>query len=103
MFVILSIFKDSPFVILAEPVIKTRSSNIRWDVFSGLENSPGRIKATLKAAHWVRDKFNLPISNFKFKFYFFIREYWFTLKEVIKGILTRLGLSGIIKLYRKTR
>ena len=48
MYVNLSIFKDEPFMIIKEPIVKTRSSNIRWDVFAGLETIQGRIRSTLE-------------------------------------------------------
>lgn len=103
MYVNLSVFKESPFEIIAEPLIKTRSSNIRWDVFAGLETIQGRITSTLKIVTWVRDTFKLPISDFKLYTYFYTREYWFTLKEILKRYLSRIGLDGITRLYRKLR
>ncbi len=103
MYVLLTIYKDKPYEILALPVIKTRSSNIRWDVFAGLETISGRIKSTITIVTWVRDIFELPISNIKIYVYFYTREYWFTLKEIIKKWLTLLGLKKIIALYRKIR
>lgn len=103
MYINLSIFKDSPFCIIAAPVVKTRSSNIRWDVFAGLETIQGRIRSTLEIVTWIRDTFKLSIPTIKLQAYFYTREYWFTLKEIIKRKLTRLGLEGIIKYYRKLR
>jgi abequosyltransferase len=103
MYINLSVYKDSPFVTIAQPVIKTRSSNIRWDVFAGLETIQGRIQSTLEIVTWVRDMFNLPISNTSFYIYFYTREYWFTFKEIIKRKLSEYGLGGIIAYYRKIR
>ncbi len=103
MYVNLSVFKDSPFEMIAEPMIKTRSSNIRWDVFAGLETIKGRIKSTLQIATWIRDMYSLPISNLKLKMYFYTREYWFTYKEVAKMRLQKMGLGKIISIYRKIR
>ncbi len=102
-FIILSAFKDSPCMLLAEPVIKMRSSNIRWDVFPGLGSIHGRIVSTIKLVTWVKNTFNLPISNTKIKIYFYTREYWFTFKEVLKGVLAKFGLAAIINMYRKIR
>lgn len=103
MYINLSIFKDSPFCIIATPIVKTRSSNIRWDVFAGLETIQGRIRSTLEIVLWIRDTFKLPIPTGQLQAYFYIREYWFTLKEIIKRKLTRIGLQGVIKYYRKIR
>jgi len=102
-FILLSIFKDSTCTFLAKPIIKTRSSNIRWGVFPGLGTIQGRITSTIKLVKWVKDKFNLPISNIKINLYFYSREYWFTFKEIIKKLLSNLGLEKIITIYRKIR
>lgn len=103
MYINLSVFKDSPFIVLAKPVIKTRSSNIRWDVFAGLETISGRIKETIKTALWVKETFNLPVSKTQLVYYFYIREYWFTFKEIIKKILFTYKLQTLVVLYRKIR
>lgn len=103
MYINLINFKNEPFTIIAEPFVKTRSSNIRWGVFAGLETIQGRISSTLQMAMWIRDLFNLPISNTRFYIYFYTREYWFTLKEIIKRDLQKIGLGKIIALYRKLR
>ena len=102
-YILLSIFKNSPCASLAKPVIKTRSSNIRWNVFPGLEQYCGRAASMIGRTKWIRDAFNLPISNFRINVYFYTREYWFTTKEVVKGMLSKLGLGGITALYRKMR
>ncbi len=103
MYVNLSIFKDDKFKVLAKPIIKTRSSNIRWDVFAGLETIKGRITSTIAIATWIRDTYSLPIKNIQLYIYFYTREYWFTAKEVLKRDLERVGLGKIIVLYRKMR
>lgn len=103
MYVNLSIFKDSPFILLVKPIVKTRSSNIRWDVFAGLETIKGRITSTIEIATWIRNTFKLPISDTKLYLYFTTREYWFTGKEIIKRKLMQLGLGEVIRLYRKLR
>lgn len=103
LYILLSVFRDDPYIRLARPVIKTRSSNIRWDVFPGLDSINGRIKSTINVAKWVIKNFDLPISNMKINIYFHIREYWFTFKEIVKRILYKLGLQKIIIIYRKIR
>lgn len=103
MYVNLSIFKDEPFMIIKEPIVKTRSSNIRWDVFAGLETIQGRIRSTLKVVFWIRDLYKLPISKTRLYLYFYTREYWFTLKEILKNKLMKAGLGNIIICYRKFR
>ena len=102
-FIILSVFKNAESLFLSEPVIKTRSSNIRWNVFPGLGTIKGRIDSTITLAKWVRDEYNLPISNIKLTLYFYFRENWFTFKEIAKRILSRTGLSIVIIFYQKIR
>ena len=103
MYINLSVFKDKPFMIIKEPFIKTRSSNIRWDVFAGLETIQGRITSTLEIVTWVKDMFKLPISKPRLYIYFYTREYWFTFKEIAKKLLMKIGLGGLIIYYRKLR
>lgn len=103
MYINLITFKDKPFTIISKPTIKTRSSNIRWESFTGLEKVNNRIKETIKTTKWIMDNFNIKIPNYKIYTYFYIREYWFTLKEVIKAFLYKIGLGIIIKIYRKIR
>ena len=103
LFILLTVFKDKPYAQIAIPLIKTRSSNVRWETFTGLETASGRIKETIKSVMWIKEKYNLPISDLKINFYFLSREYWFTLKEIIKKMLSKLGLGDIINYYRKTR
>ncbi len=102
-FIILSAFKDSPFAFLAEPLIKTRSSNIRWDVFPGLGSIHGRIVSTIKLVTFTKDLYHLPMSKLHINLYFYTREYWFTGKEIAKRYLAKAGLGKIIDLYRKLR
>lgn len=99
----LSVFKNSRCAILAEPIIKTRSANVRWDEAPGLESMRGRIISTIELAMWVRDIFQLPISNLNIQFYFYARGYWFTFKEATKSTLSKLGLGALIDYYRKIR
>ena len=86
-FIILSIFRDSACASIAKPIIKTRSSNIRWNVFPGLGTVNGRIRSTIQLVTFIKNLFNLPISNFRINVYFYTREYWFTTKEVAKKMV----------------
>ncbi|MDB5259221.1 MAG: glycosyl transferase family 2 [Candidatus Taylorbacteria bacterium] len=92
LFAFLTIFKDSPCAILAEPVIKTRNDNMRWDSFPGLENSMARAKLTAKTVFWISDLYDLNIPHYKVRSYFFIRAYWISLKEFAKRVLSSIGL-----------
>lgn len=103
MFISLQVFKTSPFLLITKPMVKTRASNIRWEVFAGLETIYDRIASTIKTAIWIRDLYNLPISNFQIHFKIKRREYWSTTKETIKGVLKRAGLRVIIEGYRAVR
>ncbi len=103
MYVNMNIFKNSPFMLIAEPVIKTRSSNIRWDVFEGLETVHGRIVETIKGAQWMKKQFQLPVSNTTLLLYFYTREYWFTFKEILKRALKKANMQKVIIYYRQLR
>ncbi len=103
MYVNLSIYKDFPFALIALPIVKTRSSNIRWDVFEGLGTITGRIKGTITTVTWIKNHFRLPISKTTINIYFYTREYWFTGKEVLKRMLQRMGLLKVIIYYRTLR
>jgi glycosyltransferase involved in cell wall biosynthesis len=99
----LSVFKNSRCAILAEPIIKTRSANVRWDEAQGLGSMHERITSTVGLAVWVKNLFHLPISNFNLQFYFYSRGYWFAFKELVKSMLSKLGLGTLIDYYRKIR
>lgn len=92
LFVLLSIFKDSRFALLAEPVVKTRNDNMRWNTYPGLETNKKRGLATVKTILWISDLYGLSISPFKAKIYFLNRVYWVSLKELVKKILFMVGL-----------
>lgn len=94
LFIILTLFKDSRFAILAEPVIKTRNDNMRWDSFPGLETNIKRANLTVKALLWINDLYNLSLSPFKIRIYFLCRVYWINIKELVKKILFILGLRS---------
>ncbi|MCF7843484.1 glycosyltransferase family 2 protein [Candidatus Gracilibacteria bacterium] len=103
MFILLTIFKDLPYTQIAKPIIKTRSSNVRWVTMTGLETAQRRVVGTVSGLKWIRGKFDLPISNTKINVYFYVREYWFTFKEIIKRTLEITGFSYFIIYYRKIR
>ncbi len=103
MYVLLSIYKDSPYKIIAEPYIKTRSSNIRWDTFAGLGSIQGRITSTIQTVTWIKKLFSLPMPVWRINLYFYTREYWFTSKEIMKKNLQKIGLGKVIDLYRRMR
>jgi abequosyltransferase len=92
LFTILSVFRDSPFMRLAMPMVKTRNDNIRWDTFPGYGTNAKRIKITIDSLLWIRDKYNLPISTWSVNMYFTCRGYWSTFKTHIKVLLHKLGL-----------
>lgn len=92
LFVILNVFKDSKFALIAEPCIKTRNDNMRWDTFPGLEANAKRGKVTAKTTLWISDIYNLSLSPLKVKTFFLSRVYWVSFKELIKKILVKLNL-----------
>lgn len=103
LFLLLSIFKESPFTIIAEPYIKTRPSNVRWETFSGLETASKRLQGTVTATIWIKNTYNLPVSSLSIQTHLLIREYWFTLKEVTKTTLLKIGLNSVTTKYREVR
>ncbi len=92
LFILLSIFKDSKFVLVASPCIKTRNDNMRWDTFPGLEANAKRSKATADTVLWISDLYGLSLSSMRVKGYFLSRVYWISLKEFVKSILHKLNL-----------
>jgi abequosyltransferase len=103
MYVLLQVHKNNPYMVLARPIIKTRASNIRWDVFQGLGTIQGRIQSTMTIVSWINKYYNLSISPISLYIYFYVREYWFTAKEILKKILIKLKLGQSIHLYRRLR
>lgn len=103
MYVSLTVFKEEAFIIVAKPIVKTRASNIRWNVFAGLETSRGRVKSTLAIATWIRNTYQLPVTVGKMHFNIARKEYWATFKESAKTILSRSGLGTSITWYRKIK
>ncbi|TAN34188.1 glycosyltransferase family 2 protein [Patescibacteria group bacterium] len=90
-FVLLQAFKNSRFALLAEPFIKTRNDNLRWDSYQGLENNYKRSVGTARAVFWIANLYGLPISRSKVYAYFLIRGCWVSFKELIKKILKKMG------------
>lgn len=91
-YILLTAFKNSKFTLLADPIIKTRNDNLRWDSYVGLETNFKRSMSTAKAIFWISSLYDLPISRYKIKIYFFVRGYWLALKELIKRILRKIRL-----------
>ena len=92
LFILLSAFKESGFALIAEPMVKTRNDNVRWDTYPGLETSLGRSRSTIKGILWIDSLYGLHHSQIRIKAYFIFRSYWFFLKNTVKAVLSRLGL-----------
>jgi abequosyltransferase len=90
--ILLSVFKDKRFAMIAEPMIKTRNDNMRWNTYPGLETSLGRSRSTIKGILWIDNLYGLHHSQLKIRTYFIFRGYWFFIKNMVKAILSRLGL-----------
>lgn len=103
MYICLNVFKTSPFMVITKPIVKTRASNIRWNVFPGLETISGRVRSTVKIAVWIRDAYNLPISNTRLRLRILSKEYWSSFKEGVKALLVKSGFKNTITWYRNIR
>lgn len=93
MHILLSVFKDTQFVLLAKPTIITRNNNLRWDTYPGLETTFKRSGATLKTLLWINDVYTLNISKTKAKAALYLRGSVITLKDIIKFCLARVGIK----------
>lgn len=91
LFILLSVFKNSKFTILAKPVIKTRNDNMRWDICPGFETNTKRCNETMRIALWISDLYNLSLSPKKMRLYFLQRIYLTSLKDFIKKVLLKFG------------
>lgn len=103
LFILLKVFKNSSYKQIANPIIKTRSSNVRWNTMTGLETSKKRAEETMRTIFWIQNEYGLPDQKNKIYIYITIREAWFTFKEIIKILLVKANLGGIISFYRKLR
>ena len=90
--ILLKAFKEQRFALLAEPFVKTRNDNMRWETYPGLETNFKRCMGTAKGVLWVANLYDLPISPLKVRIYFLGRLFWISLKEFIKGVLRFVGL-----------
>ncbi|MEK7618181.1 MAG: glycosyltransferase family 2 protein [Patescibacteria group bacterium] len=74
MHTLLIAMKNQSFAVLAKPLVKARSDNIRWDSFEGLGSAKKRAQGTFKALLWILDFYHLPHSKFLIKcnYYFYI-------------------------------
>ncbi len=92
LFVLLSAFKDVPFVLLSSPMVKTRNDNMRWDTYPGLETHKKRALVTTDTAMWISDLYGLKLDRKKVYSALICRAYIVSCKERIKKILYTLHL-----------
>jgi abequosyltransferase len=92
LFILLSAFKNEKVILLAEPTVKTRNDNMRWDICPGFETVSKRQESTMKIALWISDLYNLDLSEKKMRRYFLIQSYILSLKNWVKKTLFKLGL-----------
>lgn len=67
LYVLLSAFKERGFAIIAKPLVKTRSANVRWDTFPGLETLTKRVRGTTKGLIWILEAYDIPYSKLALK------------------------------------
>lgn len=91
LFVLLSVYKNEKFMIIAKPLVKTRNDNMRWDICPGFETNSKRSASTMKIALWISNLYNLDLSERKMKGYFTRRTYVQSFKQFIKKILSKIG------------
>lgn len=92
LFILLSAFKDQKFVLLAEPMIKTRNNNLRWHTYPGLETSLKRLHSTLKTLLWISNLYHLNISRSRAAIYMYSQLLFGFCKAVVKLFLIKIGL-----------
>lgn len=67
LYTVLSAAKNEPFALLAQPLVKVRAANIRWDTFPGLETLSKRAQSTNKILVWILNFYNVPYSSLGLK------------------------------------
>jgi len=79
LFVLLSAYRELAFQQIAEPFVKTRSDNMRWDTFTGLETLTKRAYSTYKTRVWILDLYSMPysITFLKVHLYSSLASNWF--------------------------
>lgn len=65
--VLLSAMKEQSFAMIAKPLVKMRSANIRWDTFPGLETLAKRVHGTTKGMIWILETYEIPYSKLALK------------------------------------
>ncbi len=91
-YILLTAFKDSSFALIAEPVVKTRNDNMRWDLVPGFETYSKRSESSIKLLLWMSDLYNLSLSPRKVRVYFLLRAYITSFKELVKTVLLKIGI-----------
>lgn len=94
--ILLTVFKNSMFILLSEPIIKTRNDNMRYDDVPGFETNSQRCNVSIKTTLWISDLYNLSLSPRKVQIYFRRRSYIISLKNFIKKILFMIRLRKSI-------
>lgn len=69
--ILLLVMKKQSFAMIANPLVKTRSANIRWETFSGSETLKKRVQSTYKFLIWIFETYEAPYSKLALK----IEEY----------------------------
>lgn len=91
-FILLRAFQNHRFALIAEPCIKTRNENVRWDTFPGLETRKKQTISTISTALWIAGVYNLNMPSSKIRMKLMTRYYVLLFKDFVKKILSLLGL-----------
>lgn len=86
LFVLLGAFKNLPFLEIAEPLVKVRASNMRWETFPGLENFFGRAKKTQSTLLWIVQTYSLNYSKTALNVFFYLKLGRDSLKLLVKKV-----------------
>lgn len=78
LFVLVSSMKNLPFILIAQPTIKSRSDNLRWDSF-GLSSAIKREKVTLDTFQFIARLYEIPYSKWKLYLSFF----WSYIRNIV--------------------
>lgn len=92
LFILLSVYKNYPFMLIAEPFIKTRNDNMRWDICPGFETASKRVNETVRIALWISDLYDLSLSPTGVKILSLWQVYVLSFKGYVKKILYKIGL-----------
>ena len=89
LYVLMTVMQNQSFALLAKPLVKARSSNIRWDSFEGLGSAKKRAESTFEVLLWILDKYHIPYSKMVIKYYYY--------SSIVKNFIVSFIKKNILK------